>query len=295
MAALGVVVSCAALTWRVTGSTEKQNTSRFSVLGPPGASLYPDSSNVAISPDGTMIAFVVGAAPRNETQLWIRSIDSMSARRLEEADDARLPFWSPDSRRIGFFTTKKLMTIAASGGRAETLADAPGARGENVEPRERHRLRSRRRRYPYRISASGGTPVAATVLDPARKESGHRFPTFLPDGKHFLYRRSRGNVGSSTSSPAASDDTSRVLVGSLDSTPVYAQPGWLFSLRQGMLAARPFDASQLKITGEPIPLPDEPTSVLDSIYAFTAGVTTSVSSTGTLAYFSGAATKTTIG
>ncbi|HVH58502.1 MAG TPA: hypothetical protein VM791_19710 [Vicinamibacterales bacterium] len=60
-------------------------------------------------------------------------------------------------------------------------------------------------------------------------------------------------------------------VGSLDSTPVYAELGWLLYSRQGVLAAQPFDARQLKITGEPIPLPDEPTSVLDSIYAFTAG------------------------
>ena len=110
--------------------TDCRRLSRLSILaaarrGPvsrtPGA--------VALSPDGTMVAFVVGVVARSDTQMWVRSLDSLTARRLEDADDGRLPFWSPDSRRIGFFTRNKLKTISVAGGRAETLADAPAGRG----------------------------------------------------------------------------------------------------------------------------------------------------------------------
>ncbi|HLG56826.1 MAG TPA: serine/threonine-protein kinase [Vicinamibacterales bacterium] len=130
-AVVGIVITAAAAAalWPSASPSTSTGLARLAILPPPGDRLYPDSTGVAVSPDGTMVAFVVGSVARSESALWVRSLASMSARRLDDSDGAAMPFWSPDSRRIGFFTNNKLKTIAASGGRAETLADAPGGRG----------------------------------------------------------------------------------------------------------------------------------------------------------------------
>ena len=146
--------------------------------------------------------------------LWNKA--SASARRLEGGDGAVLPFWSPDSRRIGFFTNSKLKTIAVSGGRADTLTDTPGPRGatwnaDNVivyTPDAGGPL--------YRSAATGGTPVPVTTLDQTRGEFGHRFPTFLPDGHHFLYAALPGRDGRFDIFAGSLNDQSRTLVASLE-------------------------------------------------------------------------------
>jgi Tol biopolymer transport system component len=266
---------------------------RSSLLAPPGFDLYPDSTGVAISPDGKMVAFVTGAVNQSDAQLWVRSLETMTARRLEEGDGASLPFWSPDSRRIGFFTLNKLKTIAAAGGRAETLCDAPGPRGAAWSPSNVIVFAPDFNGPLYRIPAGGGTPVAATTLDASRKEFGHRFPTFLPDGRHFLYAALPGKGGKFDIFAGSLEDQTRVLVGAMESAPVYAAPGWLLHARQGVLAAQPFDAKTLKLTGDPVTLEDEPTRILDPATSFTAGRVTSVSLAGSLAYFSAPSNRST--
>ena len=294
-AVAGVLLTAlvAALLWPSSRSAAGGTAARLSVLAPPGTGLYPDSSTVAISPDGTMVAFIVGSVTRSETQLWIRSLDAMSARRLEGGDGAVLPFWSPDSRRLGFFTTKKLKTIAASGGRAEVLCDAPEGRGASWSSSNVIVFAPNAGGPLYRIPASGGTPAPVTTLDATRKEFGHRFPFFLPDGKHFLFASLLGKEGKFDIFAASLDDTSRTLVASLESAPVYADPGWLLYSRQGILTAQRFDPRTRQIAGDPISMPDEPTSILDPATSFTAGNSTSVSLTGALAYFSAPSTNTT--
>ncbi|MGH9408314.1 MAG: serine/threonine-protein kinase [Vicinamibacterales bacterium] len=94
-ALVGALLTAAAalLAWSASGPRASHPLRRVSLLPPPGETLYPDSTGVAISPDGTMVAFIVGTVARSETQLWVRSLDSMTARRLEDADGASLPFW----------------------------------------------------------------------------------------------------------------------------------------------------------------------------------------------------------
>ena len=293
----GLVAAVAGLLIAVSGlaalrpwarSGEAPTVGRFSLLPPPGAELYPDSTGVAISPDGTMVAFVVGGLTRSESQLWVRPLASMKARRLEDGDGANLPFWSPDSRRIGFFSGNKLKTIAASGGRADVLCDAPGARGASWNSSNVIVFAPDAIGPLYRISSNGGTPAAVTSLDPSKNENGHRFPTFLPDGDHFLYatlpsRNGRFDIYAASLSGGLS---TRTLIASMESAPVYADPGWLLYERQGVLVAQPFDAKSLKLTGDPIPMEDEPSMVLDPTVSYTAGRPVSVSATGSLAYFS---------
>ena len=280
-----VTAAIAALVWPSAGESTSGLT-RLSVLPPPGASLYPDSAAVSISPDGTMVALIVGSVTKSETELWVRSLDSMSARRLEGGDGATLTFWSPDGRRIAFFTGTELKTIAVAGGRAEVLADAPGPRGGTWSTSGVIVYAPDASGPLYRIPATGGTPEPVTTLDAERKEYGHRFPTFLPDGDHFLYAALPGRSGKFDIFVGSLRDSSRTFIGSLDASPVYAEPGWLLYARQGVLAAQPFDARTLAIAGDPVPLGDEPTSILESTISYTAGWSTAASRAGSLAYFS---------
>jgi Tol biopolymer transport system component len=266
---------------------------RFSILAPPGDQIYPDSVSLAPSPDGTMVAFTVGTVSRSETQLWVRSLDSLISRRLEGGDGAALVFWSPDSKRIGFLTQGKLKTIARTGGRADVLADAPGPRGGVWTPSNDIIFAPDAGGPLFKVSTNGGQATPITKIDPALKEYSHRFPTLLPDGRHFLYASLPGKGGRFDIYAGSLDDSSqRTLVGSMEAAPMYVEPGWLLYARQGLLAAVPFDARTLKITGDPIPLEDEPASVLDPSISYTAGWSVSVSTTGALAYYSAPSVNT---
>jgi serine/threonine protein kinase/Tol biopolymer transport system component len=292
-AVAGIVrtAAIAAAFWPRAQSTVTENVRRLSILPPLGENLYPDSTAVAISPDGTMVAFVVGNVSQSR-QLWVRSLDSMTARRLDDAEGAMMPFWSPDSRRIGFFTGTKLKTIAASGGRAEVLCDTTNGRGASWNTSNVIIFAPEANGPLYRISASGGTPEPITKLDPERKEFGHRFPSWLPDGDHFLFAALPGKAGKFDIFAGSVRDGSRTLVGSLESAPMYVDPGLILYVRQGVLAAQRFDAASRTIQGDPVSLGDEPTSLLEPAWSFTAGRAISASTTGALAYYSSASVNT---
>ncbi len=291
LAAIVVTAGVAALLWPRGSAAPNQEAIRLSILSPAGTEMFPDSTGVAISPDGTMVAFMVGSVRGADTELWVRSLFSKVARRLNDATGATLPFWSPDSRRIGFFTSTKLKTIAASGGRSETVADAPAGRGGVWLPSNDIVFAPDATGPLYRVNASGGTPVAVTTLE--KGEAGHRVPTLLPDGRHFLYAALPARNGKFEVYAGSSDGGPRTDVGAFDAVPVYADPGYLLYARQGVLAAQPFDAGTLEVTGDPIPMEDEPASIMDPATSFTAAPSVSVSTTGDLAYYAAASTDTT--
>ena len=292
----GALVASASglLIWSVVGSHSTPVLRRVSLVAPPGQALYPDSTGVALSPDGTMVAFIVGSAAQSDTQLWVRSLDSMTARHLEDADGALLPFWSPDSRRIGFFTESKLETIAVSGGRAQTLADVVGnGRGGAWSPSGTIVYAPDASGPLFRVPATGGTPVQVSTLDTSRGEYGHRFPSFLPDGDHFLYAAVPDHKGAFDIFVGSLSNSARTLIGQLESAPVFASPGYLLYARQGLLMARPFNARTLRLTGEPVTLDDQPSAILDPSLSFTAGRPVSIASDGSLAYYSAPSVNTT--
>ena len=122
---------------------------------------------------------------------------------------------------------------------------------------------------------------------------GHRFPSFLPDGTHFLYAAVPGRDGKFDVFVGSLAGGPPTLVGAMESAAIYADPGWLLYARQGVLVAQPFDVTALKLTGDPTPLDDEPSAIMDPALSFTAGRPTSVSLTGTLAYYSAPSVNTT--
>jgi eukaryotic-like serine/threonine-protein kinase len=289
---IAITAAAAAFLWPSTPLLTSDGVARVSILPPPGETVYPDSSGVAVSPDGTMVAFVVGLVARSENELWVRSLETMSARRLEDTQGAALPFWSPDGRRIGFFANSKLKVVTVSGGRVETLADAPSGRGAAWNRANVILFAPDAGGPLFRVSASGGTPEPVTTLDAARKEYGHRFAVFLPDGERFLYAALPGKNGKFDIFASSLSNKSRTLVGSLEAAPVFAEPGWLLYARQGVLAALPFDSDALKITGDPVVLEDEPSSILDPQLSWTAGWSVSVSASGSMGYYSAPSTNT---
>ena len=255
---------------------------RLSVSLPDKVTLSGTTPVVAISPDGSQIAFV--AAKEGQNLLWVRSLDSFTPKPLaamEISGSPTPPFWSPDSRFIGFFGGGKLKKVEASGGPAQTLCDHPAARGGTWN-HDGVILVGTTAGPLFRVSQAGGELAQLTTLDQSRFETSHRWPSFLPDGRHFLFFVRSGKV-----------ENIGVYVGSLDSkettqllpnvlSAVYAAPGFLLFLRNETLMAQPFDTNALKLTGEQVPVAEQ--------VAFNSGLgrgSFSVSENGVLAFRTG--------
>jgi len=240
-------------------------------------------SSPVISPDGR--ALVYAASSHGKRSLYVRPLASLEAQPLPGTDEASAPFWSPDSRFIGFFANRKLKKIDVSGGPAQTLCDAPNAFGGSWNA-DGVILISLDVKGINRVSASGGTPTPVLRLDESRKELAQAWPLFLPDGRHFLYQSWTGRSDDSAICVAALDGTDRKLLLKADSSPVYAASGYLLFAVGRTLTGQSFDARTLQLGGEPFPI-TEPIGYNDSnSYANVA-----VSQNGTLVYLGGGDSK----
>jgi Tol biopolymer transport system component len=236
-----------------------------------------------ISPDGRQVAFVARAD--GIKSIWVRPLDTSAAHRLDDTEGASFPFWSADSRQIGFFAEGKVRRIPAAGGPTAIVTDAPNARGgswskDNVivfSPDYQGGL--------LRVPASGGAAVPATRID-SHKHSTHRWPFFLPDGRHFLYLATNHAGGDPQSNGiylASIDGDEPRFVMPCVSNAVYANGRILFHA-QTALMAQPFDLAGGRLLGEP-------TALVDGVQ-FDPGVwrmVASVSETGTMVYIRGSA------
>jgi Tol biopolymer transport system component len=264
---------------------------RLSVLPPPGVSFAFDSAEVALSPDGRTLAFttgVTGAAQAylGATRIWVRPLDSVEARALPGTEGGWLPFWSPDGRELAFFSEDKLKKVSIAGGNPQILADAKDGRGGAWSPEGIILFAPSNNGPLFRVSANGGEARAATALDSAAGETGHRFPIFLPDGRHFLFvALPPKNSNFRFQIYAASlDFAERSPLLEAESRPAYAEPGYLLSSRKNILVAQPFDAERRVLSGEAQALPDALSSV-GGLWSGAPGVT--VAASGTLAFLGG--------
>jgi eukaryotic-like serine/threonine-protein kinase len=250
-----------------------------SSIPPPEKTAF--SSPVAISPDGRRLAFGASTAD-GKNQLWVRSLDTLLAQPLADTEGAAHPFWSPDSRFLGFFADGKLERIDASGGPAFTLCAAPNGAGGTWSRNGIIVFAPGNREPLSQVSAAGGVPTPVTTLDRSRAETTHRWPWFLPDERHFLFVA--GNTASGSAIRVGSVDSNRgdskVLVESMFNA-VYSQ-GYLLFLREGTLMAQPLDTKRLVTTADAVPLAEQiqaPRGLLRGVF--------SVSATGMLVYRSG--------
>jgi eukaryotic-like serine/threonine-protein kinase len=208
---------------------------RFEVQTPPTS----EPASIALSPDATKLVFV--ASSEGRSQLWLRPIDSVSARPLAGTDNAAQPFWSPDGSSIGFFADGQLKRINIQDGVVQVLANAPASRGATWARDATILFQRSPGSLPLlRLMSTGGDPVPMETTRP-----GARFPQWLPDGRHFLYRAAAGVfVGT------LNENNTQHLFDA-DSAAVFAPPGDLLFIRQGTLFAVAFDADRLQVTGNP--------------------------------------------
>jgi predicted Ser/Thr protein kinase len=229
----------------------------------------------AISTNGRLVAMAADA--NGKRQLWLRAMDELKAQPIPSTDDAIFPFWSPDSSYIGFFAQGKLKKIAAGGGPAQALCDAPDGRGGSWN-RENVILFSPESASGViqSVSAAGGVPV-----DVAR---GTRplYPLFLPDQRHFLYvvnlgpSEEFGNHLSSLDKKEREMESRRVL--NIGSSVVFGA-GRLLFIRDNTLMAQPFDTASGQTVGEVAPVAENISTKTTVSYT-----PVSVSETGVLLY-----------
>jgi Tol biopolymer transport system component len=256
------------------------NVLRLSLLPPEG----PVFDSFVISPDARRLAFT--AYLNGRMMLWVRDLDSLDAKLLPGTETAAFPFWSPDSRSIGFFTPFKLRIIHAAGGPCRDIADVVLGRGGAWNrdgiivfcPRPVGAL--------HQIPAAGGTPEPVTLLDAARAEISHGFPQFLADGRRFLYFAASYRPGESSIRVGSLDSAvSKPLVGA-ETSAVYApvfggRSGCLLFVSHESLMAQPLDHQTLELRGEPEIVAQEVR------YRRWGQVSVSVSSDGLLLYSRG--------
>ena len=204
-----------------------------------------------------MIAY---SAQANNYVLWTYEVGGRRTTSLDGTQGASYPFWSPDGRSVGFFADGKLKRVEVSGGQVQMLCDAPNGRGGTWNQDGVIVFTPDSFGGLYRVSAAGGFPVEMTKPDASRLETSHRWPVFLPDGKHFLY------LGTNFTGKS---ENIAIFVGSLDpqeqrrllvstsANAAYAEPGYLLYLRDKALVAQPFDRGSFVLSGEPHTLSDE--------------------------------------
>jgi len=255
-----------------------------SIIAPPAGNQFVMAfgGRAELSPDGRKLAFTAKDSTGTE-RLWVQSLNQLDGKPLPGTEGATFPFWSPDGSYVGFFADRNLKKVAAAGGPVQVLCPAMNGRGGSwnqegviifcpvIEPSPL-----------YRIPDSGGEPTAVTELDTTKSHFSHRWPHFLPDGKHFLY--------CARTATATSGENDSIIMGSLDrsfnpravlkagSSMAYAHGYLLYSLGNTLMA-QGFDPENGTVNGNRISLANDlQYSSLSAKAAF------SVSQTGILAY-----------
>jgi Tol biopolymer transport system component len=205
----------------------------------------------ALSPDGRTTAYV--ASGNGKTGLWIRPLDGTTARLV--AEGAATPFWSPDSKSLGFFTLSQLKRVDAAGGTPSVICNIENFSRGGAWTSDGRILFGTVYSGLLQVPAAGGTPVPLTRLDASRGEGWHRWPQAIPGGR-FLYHVQSAkpeNTGIYAASLAKPGERVRLLP--TETNAVYAPGGdgkdYLLWMRGATLVAQEFNAGTLQLAGEP--------------------------------------------
>jgi len=282
--AAGVLLALLLVSLLVPRRSPAPTLPKLRVTIPPPASAAVQGM-LALSPDGRMLVFAATGADGNDF-LYLRPLDSLESRVLPGTEGAAFPFWSPDSRSIGFFARRKLKRIDVAGGSPVTLCGALEPRGGSWGSRGTIIFSVNTGGELHRVPENGGQPTALLALTSAGGFS-YRWPSFLPDGRHFLYfvlGEDPGSIGIHVAS-LDSQKTSRVV--SADAGAIYAAPGFLLYPSGDRLMGHRFDADRRLLDGEAFP-------VLDHIWwdsIATGATAVSASNSGLLASQTGGSVR----
>jgi Tol biopolymer transport system component len=206
-----------------------------------------------VSPDGRTIAFL-GTDSLGVTRIYLRPLDAMEARPLAGPARTQRPFWAPDGRSLGYIQSGKVYRLPVGGGAPVAFADAPGGAdgswGKDYVVYDGSGADTLRA-----VPVEGGKVVPATVLDRARGETGHAWPSFLPDGKHFLFIALIPSQQVGTIKLGRVGSLEARVVGQTEGRAMFAN-GYLFYTLGGSLLAQRLDARSGKTSGEPVPITD---------------------------------------
>jgi Tol biopolymer transport system component len=251
---------------------------RFALFAPKEAGFISGGDVPAISPDGSRVVYT-GIRRAGGRALWYQPLDSLEARALPGTENADLPFWSPDSHSVAFYSgaENKLKRIDVGGGPALTVCDSRNYSGGAWLPDGTIIFADTG--VLKRVPASGGDPKPVFGPDVPGPKMAHVWPRALPGGKHILFA-AVGQDGARAGIYAGdlSSRTARLVV-PVRSLPEYSPAGYLLYSRQQTILAQRFDARALKVTGDPFPVIDRAGEI-----NFTWGAVLSVSNNGTLAY-----------
>ncbi len=234
-----------------------------------------DPVSFALSPDGRQIVFV--ASGDGTSRLWLRSLASTTAQPLSGTEGATLPFWSPDSKSVGFFAGGALKRLDLGGGAPQTLAPATNGRGGTWNADGVILFAPNVGGPLFRIAASGGQAAAVTTLD---RQPRHRHPFFLPEGRQFVFY-AQGTADTSGIYLGSLDARETTRLTAADTRGLYLPSGWLLWVRAGTLVAQRLDLERKALTGDPITLADPVAADITNAGA------ASVSATGLVAYRAG--------
>jgi Tol biopolymer transport system component len=227
----------------------------------------------ALSPDGSQLVYV--ALDSGVSRLWVRSLETAAVRPLEATEGAGAPFWSPDGDAVGFFANGVLKRVGVESGGARTLTSALAPRGGSWNQDGVILFTPNNLSPLFRVAATGGEPEAVTELD---RQTTHRWPQFLPDGRQFIFF-AMGGVAETTGIYLGALDSDQVTrLTEADAAGAYLPPGWLLWVRDGALVAQPLDLDARALVGGMVTVAD----------GFGAGVADSIevsaSTTGMVAY-----------
>ncbi len=255
--ALLFLVASALTLWLIFRPAPTAPPLRMEIIAPSTANVI--FSQAELSPDGRKMAFLVDT--EGKKLIVVRPLDSLGQALPSTEGTGPEIFWSADSQFIGFSAEGKLKKAPADGGPAQIIANLPStgvyAGAWNAEGIMLLGSEASPGGPLLRVSASGGKAVPATELDKSRKETAHAYPSFLPDGKHYIFLART----SDPQNPAATyigdlDSKDRRPLPGIASEAKYAATGHLVFIRDGALMAQPFDAKRLELSGEAFPVAD---------------------------------------
>src|SRR5262249_4503598 len=207
----------------------------------------------ALSPDAGNLVFAA-EVPGTTPMLWVRTMKQVSPRQLTGTEEAQFPFWSPDSRWIGFFAQGNLKKVPAAGGPVQIITQAAANFGGTWGPQD-NILFGNGNQPILQVKSSGGKSTPVTTLDISREVVTHRNPYFLPDGNHFLYSFFGRATDQNGVYLGSLNDRNKTLLIRQYSNAVYVPPGYLLFVDGDILHGQSFDLQHLQLNGQPFFVP----------------------------------------